>query len=381
MRVRASCLQLACLACAVSGFNVPTVRQLVRSQSQDARASDISCVTSWYDAGARLSGEAEVAAPALPADPEEAAALAFGAALSAAWSSGSAQLSGTMRSDCVVNTPVWKCADRAAYESELAGANEFFKALSAPALTVLSSRKLRDGRVQLSWSLGVEWPAIWRPRINILGESTLSFSSGGGGGAPLVSRVEERWHQSPNEAFTSQVLPKFRDLSSLWCSPTAEHVPMPVVGSGDGYELRRLPPMLALQSEMVETGELLVIEQAPIAPAFAFGGEVKRADWYNCVSPGLLERSFTTVQLPGGRRQTGQRRRWISPLPTRFGTDPSAFPTAEVTEEDREALPDLASSAALGYVKRPAQLLAVKRIKGIPSNEVIELCHSPDLCI
>ena len=50
------------------------------------------------------------------------------------------------------------------------------------------------------------------------------FAPGSAGGAPLVSRVVERWHQSPLQAFLSQVLPKFRDLASLQSTPTAEHV-------------------------------------------------------------------------------------------------------------------------------------------------------------
>ena len=36
--------------------------------------------------------------------------------------------------------------------------------------------------------------------------------------------------------------------------------------------------------------------QAPLAPAFAFTGEVKRTEWYSTVSPALLERAFTTIR-------------------------------------------------------------------------------------
>ena len=119
-----------------------------------------------------------------------------------------------------------------------------------------------DGRLQLTWMLGVEWPAVWRPRINVLGESILTLADASGSAAPtLVRRVDERWHQSPLAAFLTQLLPKARDFLSLYASPTAEHLPMPVVGGGDGYDLVRLPPFLALQAEWVESGDLLFVEQ------------------------------------------------------------------------------------------------------------------------
>ena len=38
-----------------------------------------------------------------------------------------------------------------------------------------------------------------------------------------------------------------RDIFTLWCSPTAEHVAQPVVVRKGNTEIRTLPPMLALQ--------------------------------------------------------------------------------------------------------------------------------------
>jgi hypothetical protein len=305
------------------------------------------------------------------------AALEFGTALAKAWSSGSVQLGESMSAECSVQTPVWTCSNREAYEKELKESQSFFSPLSAPSLTVLSSRALRDGRVQLSWMLSLEWPAVWRPRLNLLGESTITFTpASGADGAPRVSRVVERWHASPSEVFLSQVLPRWRDLTSLQATPTAEQVPMPVVERCDGYELKRLPPMLALQAETIETGDLLLVEQAPLPPAFAFGGEVKRKDWYNCVSPGMLERSSCVVALPGSMQQTGQRRRWIAPLPARFGVDPDAMPALSlkgVDEEEEDGYLEcgMVTAPSLRYVRRPAQLLAVARLGRIPSNELV----------
>ena len=343
------------------------------------------------------------------------AALAFGAALSAAWGKGDfSALKSTLRVDCVVETPLWQCDDRAAYESELAESRNFFSSLSRPALTVLSNRPMGDGRAQLTWVLGVEWPAVWRPRVNILGESILTIAPGGS-----VTRVDERWHQKPIEAFTSQVLPRFRDIASVYCTPTAEHLPLPIIGGGNGYELKRVPPMLALQSEWIEVGDLVYAEQAPLPPFFAFNGEVKRADWYNTISPGLLERSFIRRELPGGMTQIGQRRRWFCALPTRFasmeisdlpdlsvdargkphiqrlggesseersaggaassesagegeGDDSSVVVGGSFDDDDDEgyeSLPSEVVSTSVQYVRRPSQLLAVKRLRKIPSND------------
>ena len=222
-----------------------------------------------------------------PPQGADAVALAFGAALSRAWAGDGAGLRQLLRSDAQVVTPMWQCDDRASYEAQIAGAHSFFKALSAPALIVLSHRVLSDGRAQVSWRLGLEWPAAWRPRVNIIGESVLTLepSGGGGGGAAAPIRsVEETWHQRPRDVFASQVLPKFRDLASVWATPTAEHVPIPTVREGGNalsgtYEVVRLPPMLALQSEWLESGEMIKYEQAPLPPWYAFTGEVKRADW------------------------------------------------------------------------------------------------------
>ena len=70
--------------------------------------------------------------------------------------------------------------------------------------------------------------------------------------------------------------------------------------------------------------------------------------------------------------QTGQRRRWISALPARFGSaDPKALPPLEVTDEFKELLPPEVVSTSVQYVRRPAQLLATRAIKKIPSNELV----------
>ena len=318
-------------------------------------------------------------------------ALAFGAALGKAWRGESfAPLAALLLADASVETPLWSCKDRAAYESELKGAREFFSALSPPALTVLSHRTLADGRTQVSWILGVEWPAMWRPRVNLLGQSTLTLAprgSGGSGGASagdsgssggrggvLVRRVEESWHQSPWEAFRSQVLPQFRDFASLWASPTAEQLPMQTIASRKGYELVRVPPMLALQSEWTESGMLLKSEQAPLPPAFAFTGEVKRRGWYNAVSPGFVERASVRQELGAGMAQAAQRRRWYAALPVRFGDEPSKLPRLPDPTTDpeyRDELPDGVTSVSVGYVRRPAQLLALRRLKQAPANNAV----------
>ena len=189
-----------------------------------------------------------------------------------------------------------------------------------------------------------------------------------------MRHVEESWHQTPWEAFTSQVLPKFRDYASLWASPTAEHLPLQTLETRKAYELVRVPPMLALQSEWTETGDLLKAEQALLPPAFAFSGEIKRTGWYNTVSPGFVERTFIQQELGGGMTQPAQRRRWFAPLPVRFGDEASEMPPLDDPQsspEYRDEIPPGVSGVSVGYVRRPAQLLAVRRLKEPPSNNAV----------
>lgn len=296
-------------------------------------------------------------------------AKAFGAALSDAYCTGTIRLSETVRESASIETPLWKCENREKYEKELAEAWEFYSKVSPPSLTVLDHRKLPDGRVVVEWMLGVEWPAIWRPRINILGESILTV------GKSRISEIKETWHQTPSQAFSTQLLPKIRDIAAVWSSPTAEHLPMPVIKEGDGYELVRIPGMLALQSEWIEYGDRIFLEQAPMPEAFAFNcnrkkGGLKRAEWYNCVSPNILERSLETIILPENGTKFGQRRRWICPLPTRWGVDPSDFPDPASGLSDYKPPPEV-DSCSVQYVRRPAQMLAIRKISEIPGNDLV----------
>ena len=114
--------------------------------------------------------------------------------------------------------------------------------------------------------------------MNLLGESLLTLGDAPFEGGPRIGLVEEKWHQSPAEAFFSQVLPKWRDVSSIWCSPTAEHYPLETVARKSGYKLVRVPPMLALQSAEFQSSPLLKQDQAPLPPAYAFTGTVKRSE-------------------------------------------------------------------------------------------------------
>ena len=185
----------------------------------------------------------------------EQAALAFGAALTSAWAGSPADLVELLHPDARVETPMWSCGSRKEYTSELMDAQSFFSPLSQPSMLVISHKVLGDDRAQVSWMLGVEWPAAWRPRVSILGQSTLKFKSqGDGANRPCICSIEESWHQSPNEAFFSQVLPRPRDILSLWASPTAETFPLQVVSKRKMYELIRLPPMIALQAECTVVG-------------------------------------------------------------------------------------------------------------------------------
>ena len=119
---------------------------------------------------------------------------------------------------------------------------------------------------------------------------------------------------------------------------------------------------------------LLKSEQAPLPPAFAFTGEVKRRGWYNAVSPGFVERASVRQELGAGMAQAAQRRRWYAALPVRFGDEPSKLPRLPDPTTDpeyRDELPDGVTSVSVGYVRRPAQLLALRRLKQAPANNAV----------
>ena len=99
----------------------------------------------------------------------------FGSALQLAWrANDSSLLRQVLPTDATVTTPLWQCADRTDYERELLEVAAFFSERATPVLSVLSHRRVRAGTYAVRWMLAVEWPAVWRARVNILGESELA---------------------------------------------------------------------------------------------------------------------------------------------------------------------------------------------------------------
>ena len=94
--------------------------------------------------------------------------------------------------------------------------------------------------------------------------------------------------------------------------------------------------------------------------------------------------------------QPGQIRRWFAPLPSRFAdADPATLPSFEHAFDDDDdgdgddgdarggdgrrveggaqigSLPAEVVSASVAHVRRPSQLLAVRALKEIPSNDAV----------
>ena len=142
-------------------------------------------------------------------------APAFGEALAQAWQQDPTALRELLGGDVVVDTPIWSCESAVDYLEKLGEAADFFSGSgdtmgrageTAPAkLTVLSEQQLPSGETKVEWVLGVEWPSLWRARVNLLGESLVRFDSAGAGGRPRVREVRETWHQTPQQAFAEQV--------------------------------------------------------------------------------------------------------------------------------------------------------------------------------
>ena len=70
---------------------------------------------------------------------------------------------------------------------------------------------------------------------------------------------------------------------------------------------------------------------------------------------------LASQELGGGYAQPAQRRRWIAPLPARFGDDQAALPDPDGGAGRSDEMPEEVSSCSVQYVRRPAQLLAVRR--------------------
>ena len=70
--------------------------------------------------------------------------------------------------------------------------------------------------------------------------------------------------------------------------------------------------------------------------------------------------------------QPAQRRRWILPLPTRFGMDPAALAPADSSLENKPGTQAAGvQQASVQLVRRPSQRLAVGTVKGYPSNAAV----------
>ncbi|KAL3924377.1 MAG: hypothetical protein SGPRY_003932 [Prymnesium sp.] len=297
-----------------------------------------------------------------------------------------------MRADSDIETPLWKTKSLAEYEEVLLEFADFFGARATPTLSLLSHAALPDGSVKLSWQLSAEWPSMWRSRINLIGQSVLTFAPSSSPSSPsLVRSVRETWHQKPAEAFFKQVLPKPRDVATFWCSPTAEEIPQPLVQRLGGIEIRKLPPMLALQAsvpsrssyvstEWVETGDLLFENQAPIAPSYAYTGEVKRIEWYSTVSPGILERRQRMLTNPQRGRSTGWRGKTGRRLSTleallAAGVESTSLhnllpePDPDGRAKEEPFRPGVVEQS-VQYVRRPSQIIAAMKLNAMDNKEL-----------
>jgi len=303
---------------------------------------------------------------------EVVAAGIYGTALANAWRGDDKGLNSILSADVQLDTPIWQVQGRDDYRQTLKEATEFLgRAQEAPppTLLVLSAEKVGEGVAKVQWRLFVEWPSLWRSRVHIFGESELELKKAADGSGMLVTSVREQWHQSPNEVFLQQIMPRVRDIFSLWNTPTAEHFPIKMEEKRKGYDLALMPPTLAVQADWVETGDLLLREQMPLPPFFAFTGEVKRTEWYSSVSPVILRRSLERVPAADGKTQVGQRRRWLLPVPTAFGDDETSLPSPDGGADEEPAAG--ISQQSVKYVRQQAQRVAMRAIQGTPSNKAV----------
>lgn len=264
---------------------------------------------------------------------------------------GAAQLASHFSDDVKVASPVWSASSRTEWEAEVANLGKF---LIDPSFEVLSVQRDSESGARVEWLASGTWPLPWRPRAVVLGSSTLELEARSSGPAQVV-RVTDALHTSLLDVLTSQLMPNWEDVYNLYNSPPAETKPYRVVRKAGSYEVRWLPPGLALQCE-VRSDQYPSAKShklgSPVLPACAFTGKPlnNRAVW-SAVRPIAIELD-QSARAEGGPCTY----RWILPLPSRLGADEAKLPPLPPTESEAETM---------AYVRTPARYVAARRSAGM----------------
>lgn len=240
-----------------------------------------------------------------------------------------------------------------------AAARELGAFFIEPRLDALSARQLGEDEVEVQWRFSGTWPTAWRPRLVLLGSSTLTLGSASDGSRLVVS-MRDTLEQPLAISLVSQVLPNWEDVYNLFNTPPAEAQPWTVESRGKGFEIRQLPPTCMLQIE--ETRDLAPDDRSrvlsnPMVPSIAFAEKKARPDaQLYAVRPLAVE--------PLQRSSESGRFRWSVPVPSIFGMNWSQS-FVEPTSPSSSA----SAAATAQLVVVPGRRVAVQTFSGKVEND------------
>jgi len=224
--------------------------------------------------------------------------------------------------------------------------NETGEFLEEPSFRVTAS-----GNGVARWVASGTWPSPWRPRAVVRGTSRLTTDG------EVVTAIEDEWERSPWRVFATQVLPRFRDIISLYMLPPAElplerSIPWP--GLPFGVRLVRVDERRLLRTRMVDVTNSRKMKMATALPDLPFTINYRaatRTTALYAVSP--LEVTVDLETEPEIRRLVT----WDVHLPSLFsGSDD--LPQPELNEDDEYETLGWIADPSVDYVRAgPTYLL------------------------
>jgi hypothetical protein len=142
--------------------------------------------------------------------------------------------------------------------AQLASSLDFFNRLD---VALVAATEEEDKEITLRWEISVVWPALWEPRVLLVGSSTVTVNDVG----QIVQQVDVC-----DNTVVSQLFPRFWDLYHIGMTPSAEVSPTLLSLSSSllqPFSIHKLPPRLVYQVTKVDTG---LREDASVVPNAGF---------------------------------------------------------------------------------------------------------------
>lgn len=199
--------------------------------------------------------------------------------------------------------------------AELEDSLDFYNNLD---LAIVSGNRLSNNTFEFQWELSVVWPAIWAPRVHLVGTSVCEFNHNN----QIVVQTDKLMDDADLISVVSpQIKPRFWDLYHIGMTPSAERTQKLQFQKKRGYQVYEIPPRLVTSPSMLETG-IREDANAESVPNHAFSCIIKT------MGPKRQRYVPTTpieVQIIPKRDQL--QFKWTIPLATEFMTN-SELPLA-----------------------------------------------------